>query len=71
MNNAAKNFDILAIGLNVLHNYFDGLTKLFSTFQILTKFLNTLTKSRSLRVIFRIYIKTFDVKYRNAFHLGF
>jgi len=29
MNNNAKNFDILAINLSVLHNYF-GLTKLFS-----------------------------------------
>jgi len=27
MSNAAKNFDILAIGLSVLHNYFDILTK--------------------------------------------
>jgi len=27
MNNAAKNFDILATGLSVLHNYF-SLTKL-------------------------------------------
>jgi len=24
MSNAAKNFDILAIGLSVLHNYFDS-----------------------------------------------
>jgi len=24
MNNAAKNFDILATSLNILHNYFDG-----------------------------------------------
>jgi len=30
MNNAAKNFDILAINLNVLHNYFDSSLKLFS-----------------------------------------
>jgi len=27
MSNAAKNFDILAISLSVLHNYFDSLTK--------------------------------------------
>jgi len=27
-NNAAKNFDILAINLSVLHNYFHGSTKL-------------------------------------------
>jgi len=30
MNNAAKSFDILATSLNILHNHFDGLTKLFS-----------------------------------------
>jgi len=28
MHNAAKNFDILAIGLSVLHNYSDSSTKL-------------------------------------------
>jgi len=28
--NAAKNFDILAINLSVLRNYFGGLRKLFS-----------------------------------------
>jgi len=32
MNNAAQNFDILAINLNVLYNYFDGPAKLFSDF---------------------------------------
>jgi len=29
MTNAAKNFDILATGLSVLYNFFDGSTKLF------------------------------------------
>jgi len=29
MSNAAKNVDILAISLSVLHNYFDSSTKLF------------------------------------------
>jgi len=29
MSNAAKNFDILATSLNVLHNYFDSSIKLF------------------------------------------
>jgi len=29
MSNAAKNFDILATNLSVLHNYFDSSTKLF------------------------------------------
>jgi len=28
MNNAAKNFDVLANDLSVLHNYFDSSTKL-------------------------------------------
>jgi len=28
MSNTAKNFDILATGLSVLHNYFDSSTKL-------------------------------------------
>jgi len=28
MSNATKNFDILATGLSVLHNYFDSSTKL-------------------------------------------
>jgi len=29
MSNAAKNFDLLAIDLSILHNYFDSSTKLF------------------------------------------
>lgn len=29
-NNTAKSFDILAISLSVLYNYFDGSTELFS-----------------------------------------
>jgi len=29
MSDAAKDFDILATSLSVLHNYFDGSTKLF------------------------------------------
>ena len=29
MRNIAKSFDILAISLNILHNYFDGPIKLF------------------------------------------
>jgi len=29
MSNAAKNFDV-STSLSILHNYFDGLTKLFS-----------------------------------------
>jgi len=40
MNNAAKNFDILATSLSILHNYFDGLTKLFPDL-----YLGTLAKS--------------------------
>jgi len=30
LQNAAKNFDILATSLSVLHNYFDSSTKLLS-----------------------------------------
>jgi len=30
MSNAAKSFDILVTSLRVLHNYFDGTTKLLS-----------------------------------------
>jgi len=38
MNNATKSFDILATGLDNLHNYFDGSTKLF----LLSKFISTI-----------------------------
>jgi len=31
MSNIAKIFDILTNNLNILHNYFDSLTKLFSS----------------------------------------
>jgi len=34
MSNAAKSFDILTIGLNVLHNYFDSPIKLFSNLYV-------------------------------------
>jgi len=34
MNDAAKKFDILAIGLSVLHNYFDSSTKLLFCIQL-------------------------------------
>jgi len=44
MSNTVKNFNILAISLSVLHNYFDDLTKLFSDLY-LTKFLDSPTKS--------------------------
>jgi len=30
MSDTANNFDILATSIRILHNYFDGLTKLFS-----------------------------------------
>jgi len=39
MNNAAKNFDILATTLSILHNYFNNPTKLFSDLH-LAKFLD-------------------------------
>jgi len=44
MSNAVKSFDVLATSLHVLHNYFDGLTKLFSDLY-LAKFLDISTKS--------------------------
>jgi len=34
MNNAARNFDILATNLNVLYNYFDSSTKLLFCIQL-------------------------------------
>jgi len=43
MSHVAKNFDILATSLDILHNYFNGLTKLFLDPYVL-KFLNTLAK---------------------------
>jgi len=53
MSSAAKSFDILAISLNILHNYFDDLTKLFSDLYLyLAKFLDTLdTLPKFFRVI--------------------
>jgi len=50
MNHAAKNFDILATSLSVLHNYFDDLIKLFSD-SYLVKFLDILTKPFFLYII--------------------
>jgi len=44
MSNTLNNFDILAIILNVLYNYFDNSIKLFSDLY-LAKFLDFLTKS--------------------------
>jgi len=49
MSNAVKNLDILSINLNVLHNYFASLTKLFSIVNR-AKFLDTLTKLSSPRM---------------------
>jgi len=55
----AKNFDILAT-LSVLHNYFDGLTKLFLNLY-LAKFLDISAKSfftcRKIHIYFYVYIK--------------
>jgi len=44
MSDVTKNFNILVTSLNVLYNYFDGPTKLFSVLY-LTKFLDTSAKS--------------------------
>jgi len=44
MSNAAKSFNVLTTGLSVLHNYFDGQTKLFSDLYP-AKFLDTSAKN--------------------------
>jgi len=49
MSNTVKSFDILAIDLRILHNYFDSLIKLFSDLY-LAKFLN-ISANRSFRAI--------------------
>jgi len=46
MNNAVKSFDILAISLNILHNYFDNPTKSSSD---LVSFLDSSAKPFSFR----------------------
>jgi len=43
MSNAARNFDILATSLSILHNYFDSSIKLFSDLS-LAKLLDALAK---------------------------
>ena len=43
MSNAAKSFDILVISLNILYNYFNDLTKLFSNLYI-DKFFRNFSK---------------------------
>jgi len=53
MTKLQKSFNILAISLNVLRNYFDGpQTKLFSDLY-LTKFLDTWVKSFFLLCVYR------------------
>jgi len=54
MSNATKSFDILATSLGVLYNYFDDLTKLFSTLY-LAKFLNALAKLFFPRILSTVY----------------
>jgi len=63
--NVAKNFDILATSLSVLHNYFDGLMKLFSN-QYLAKFLDFAKSffARSSVKKFNIYIR---IKYNKSY----
>jgi len=56
MSNAAKNFDILATSLSVLHNYFDSPTKLFLD-PYVAKFLATSAKSFFVYVRLRNKIK--------------
>jgi len=46
MSNAVKSFNILTIGLSVLHNYFNSSTKLFSNpYLYIAKFLDISAKS--------------------------
>jgi len=54
-NNTAKNFDILTTSLNVLYNYFDGLTKLFSDLHLVPKFLDTLAKFFRVKPVFIVH----------------
>jgi hypothetical protein len=61
MNKAAKDFDALATNLNVRHNYFDDLTKLFSDL-CLAKFLNT-AKSCNIHILINIHFKILSVQY--------
>jgi len=53
--NTAKNFDILTTSLNILYNYFDGLTKLFSELHLVSKFLDTSAKFFRVRPVFKVY----------------
>jgi len=59
ISNAAKNFYILAISLNVLHNYFDSSIKLFSDLY-LVKFLEQNHSSAC-----NIFISTITFYYTN------
>jgi len=54
-NITAKNFDILITSLNVLYNYFDGLTKLFSDLHLISKFLDTSAKFFRVRPVFIVH----------------
>jgi len=59
MSNAANNFDVLTINLNVLHHYFDSLIK-FSINSIKlypVKFLDTLLPVFLYTKDFKLYIK--------------
>jgi len=56
MSNATTSFDILTINLSILHNYFNGSTKLFQIYLYIAKFLDTLVKSFFLCVLEYIII---------------
>jgi len=60
----AKNFDILATSLSILHNYFNSPTKLFLDLY-LAEFLDTSTKSFFFFVYFSIIGLTNDGKTDN------
>jgi len=53
--NAAKNFDILATGLSVLHNYFDSSTKLLFLNLYSAKILNLSAKLFFPRITAPVY----------------
>jgi len=66
MSNTAKTFDILAISLSILHNYFNGPTKLFldlaNRFLDLAKFLDSSAKPSFLcQILFLVYRKRYKL----------
>jgi len=67
MSNAAKNFDILATGLNVLHNYFDGSTNFSDLYP--TKILDLSTKSFFPCIFSGNYFRCFQIPLYRSFSI--